>query len=261
MTQVESPPGYDYGVYYRAFHNESPQHVRAMVDAQKEMLTRLLPTPHEGRALDVGCGMGFTVLAMRELGYSAVDGIDVDPSQIEASCRLGANGMLVSDSLDFLRGRVNTYRLITLLDVLEHVPVSQQLDVIRATHAALQPRGHLIVQVPNATFILASRWRYGDFTHHSSFTDHSLSFVLMNAGFHSVTLPPSQVINRPSIKGLLLSSKERTTFRTRLRRWFVRWFWEQVIRAELPFEDVRRLCFDPNLVAVAVKAGMPGGGA
>jgi hypothetical protein len=48
---------------------------------------------------------------------------------------------------------------------------------------ALEPGGCLICQVPNASSGIASRWRYGDWTHHCSFSETSLDFVLYNAGF------------------------------------------------------------------------------
>ncbi len=257
MTQAAPARGHDYSLHYRAFHTEEPGHVQEMTAAQKGVLTTLLGATHGGPSLDIGCGMGFTVLAMRELGYSAVEGVDVDPGQIEASRRLGANGTLIADTAAYLRDRPAAYQLVTMFDVLEHVPVADQIDTLRAVYAALRPGGRLIVQVPNATFIMAPRWRYIDYTHYASFTDHSLNYVLRNAGFGKVEMPPSQKVYRPSLRGFLFRRAERKAFRSRLRRWIVRWCWEQVIRAELPFENVRQLWLDPNLTAVATKDGGP----
>jgi len=161
----------DYSMYYRNWHSESPEHVREMVDCFRRYLSNWLPLEPKGPVLDVGCGMGFTVLALRQLGFNDCRGIDTDTSQIEACRRIGLDAEKVSDSIAYLTNRPNQFQVITLLDVLEHVPVARQVHMMRAIHNALAPGGRVLVQVPNANSPLAARWRYGDFTHFQYFPD------------------------------------------------------------------------------------------
>ena len=55
----------------------------------------------------------------------------------------------------------------------------------------------MFLKVPNANSLLASRWRYIDWTHTSSFTEASLDFVCLNAGFTNITYLPDDSSGRP----------------------------------------------------------------
>jgi hypothetical protein len=140
---------------------------------------------------------------------------------------------------------------VLLLDVLEHVPVPQQIAFLRAIHGSLVKGGQLIVQVPNANSMLAARWRYNDFTHHSSFTEHSLYFVLKVSGFAEARAEAVKSIIRPSLR--FWKREVRSTAKAAWRRFLVRWFWVQVFKAELPNIDTDRLSMELNLRAVGVR--------
>ena len=49
--------------------------------------------------------MGFTILALKELGFNDCRGIDTDSSQIEACRRLGVDAEKVPDSIPYLTNR------------------------------------------------------------------------------------------------------------------------------------------------------------
>ena len=147
--------------------------------------------------------------------------------------------------------RPAAYDVITMLDVLEHVPVERQIPCLRAVLAALRPEGRIILQVPNANAIGASRWRYIDFTHFSSFTEHSVSFVLANAGFSRITVP---VPPDPRPSWRLWRREARNHFFPLLRRWVVRQAWRQVCKAEYGIgADIKKMPLDLNLMAIAFK--------
>jgi SAM-dependent methyltransferase len=245
---------YNYGYYYSKYHNEDSSHVAKAVENQQAFLSEHLSRLCQGKALDIGSGMGFTALALAKMGFNQVTGIDIDQGQIEASRRQGVDAYLVDDSIAFLNDNRNNYSCITMLDVLEHIEVKEQLETLQAVYQALEPGGRVLIQVPNATFILASRWRYNDFTHYSSFTEYSLHFLLANAGFGQIHIPPSKPVYRPSMWGMIGNRTKRAAFRQQMRRWLVRSFWVHVLQAELPFEDVSTICFDPNIVATAIRS-------
>jgi predicted TPR repeat methyltransferase len=147
--------------------------------------------------LDVGCGMGFALLTMKHLGFTSLTGVEVDAGQV-ASCQAkGLNVEQAPDTISWLRDRPASADLILCLDVLEHVPVLQQIDFARAIRSALSDSGLLICTVPNANSALAARWRYNDWTHSSSFTEHSLDLVLWNGGFKQIDIQPVEFNTRP----------------------------------------------------------------
>jgi len=244
---------YDYSLHYRTWHDDSAACAAQRVDTFRQVYGRWLPAA-AGAALDIGCGMGFALAGLQSLGYSDVYGIDLDAQQVATCQRRALPVERVEDAAAFLRQHPERYDLILMLDVLEHVPVASQLALLRCVHAALRPGGRLIVTVPNATSPLAARWRYIDWTHHCSFTEHSLRFVLRNAGFAAVTIPGEGPLRRPSLR------LWRSAARQALRRWLIRFLWRQVIQAELgEMENVAAIPFDLNLLAVADKAAAAGG--
>ena len=238
---------YDYSIYYRNWHDESPEHHAQMSQWKATQLQPLLTLPKDARILDVGCGFGFALGGLRKLGYSNVVGVE-QSSQQAAVCRdAGFNVSVTSDTVAWLKEQANQYDGILLFDVLEHLPVDVQIDFVRAIHTALKAGGEFILTVPNANAILAARWRYNDYTHFSSFTEFSLAFVLKNAGFVQLWIDNS--------KGL--GSFPRRVWRRKnwpaLRKWLVRWCWLQVFKAEQPQEPIENICFELNLTARATK--------
>ena len=234
VTQPVSPnAALDYGVYYRVWHDDTDEHAAKMAAWHAESLAGFVPQDRTARCLDIGCGMGFTLLALQSLGFHDISGIDVDRSQIEAATRRGLSVEQVTDTIEYLQQRPSTYDLVVMLDVLEHIPVAEQVATLRSIRRALRPEGRVVIQVPNATSPLAARWRYNDFTHTSSFTEHSLAFVLANAGFCNVSIPvpPDPKFPWPPVR--FWRRSQWIHFRNRLRIWFSRFLWRQICLAEL----------------------------
>ena len=139
------------------------------------------------------------------------------------------------------------FGIVILFDVLEHVAVASQIALLRQIKECLCSRGRVLIQVPNANSILAARWRYNDFTHHSSFTEHSLHFALRNAGFDDIKIDANKGIGR--LPKTLWRSQSRQAF----RKYLVRWLWWQIYKTELSWEPLDNISFEPNLRATAVR--------
>ena len=244
----------DYSLYYRVWHDESDHHVRRMVAYHRRILGPWINGLSPGEALDIGCGMGFAILALRELGFTEARGIDTDRQQIAACKRLGITAELVEDSIDYLASFESRFQLVTLLDVLEHVPVCHQIELLRAIHRSLAPGGCIVIQVPNASSPLASRWRYNDFTHYSSFTEHSLRFVLLNAGFGDVKIESAGSVSRPRPSLRLWRRSARRSWQLLFWRWVIFKFWRKVLEVELEgIEDVKSMPVGLNITGMATK--------
>jgi SAM-dependent methyltransferase len=236
---------FDYSIYYRRFHDDSESHAESMARMTGSILNGHLPTDRSAPIIDVGCGYGFALRAMRSFGYTNVVGLEMSPEQAQRSRNAGFDVVVTDDTIAWLKAHRGRFAFVSLLDVLEHVPVYLQIELARAIREALQPGGKLFLTVPNANAILSSRWRYNDYTHHSSFTEHSLYFVLKNAGFDEIKIDAN--------KGLGRFPKRlwRRDARHSLRRWIVRWCWLQVFKAEIPWEKLDDISFELNLRAVA----------
>lgn len=176
----------DYTRYYAKFHTDTPEHLAVMRRYYQQLLGAYLPADKTVSVLDLGCGMGFALQTLRELGYTALLGVDIDEGQVAAARRRDLPVELVTDSRGWLEARTDSFDLILATDVIEHLPAVEQLALVRALCRALRSGGQLLCTVPNASAALASHWRYNDWTHHGSFTTHSLDFLLFNGGFAAI---------------------------------------------------------------------------
>jgi 2-polyprenyl-3-methyl-5-hydroxy-6-metoxy-1,4-benzoquinol methylase len=239
---------FDYSRHYKKWHDNSPEHIKSMNDYYLGLLSPYLPKNHDVSVLDIGCGMGFTIMAFQDWGYSSIQGIDIDPAQIQSCLNKKLDVKLIDNTIDFLSQNKNRYDLITALDVLEHIPHDSQLEFIASCYNALKINGRLICTVPNANSSFAARWRYIDWTHHLSFTEHSLDFVLYNGGFNKILISETEFFLKPSLISLLKGQLIHWSI-FRLCRTFRR------IEAigELGFEQGKYIPLSLNLIAVADK--------
>jgi len=237
----------DYSIYYSRFHDDSEKHAEEMADWTKSILEAVVPEDPEAEILDIGCGFGFALRALKKLGFNNITGVESSQNQAKRCLKAGFNVHVTENTIDWLKHNSDKYSFVLLLDVLEHISVSSQIDFLRAVHGTLKPGGKLFLTVPNANAILSNRWLHNDFTHYSSFTEHSLFFVLKNSGFTSIQIDAE--------KGLGKFPKDiwrRSTWPL-VRKWIVRWCWLQVFKAELPWEKINNISFELNLKATAKK--------
>lgn len=191
----------DYTRYYKQWHAPTIEHAHEMLPYYDALFRDVLPfKSKEIKILDVGCGMGFSLYALREMGFSNISGIDTSSEQIEGSPLKNIIDLkVVSDTIDFLKANSNKYDFIVSLDVIEHIPVEFQMSFCEAICNSLKQDATFVCTVPNANSTLASRWRYGDWTHHASFTENSLDFLLYNSGFAQIEIKPVEFVTRPSV--------------------------------------------------------------
>lgn len=149
-------------------------------------LTNYLPSNKDSLILDIGCGSGELLFALKRRGYKNVCGIDLDESAVKWVKRNGVS----CEKVDVMQYQPQLkYDFIIMSHVLEHIPKSQTIQVLaHIREELLNEGGKLFVRVPNAQSYTGCYWAYEDFSHCTLFTAGSLSFVLQNAGFRKCTL-------------------------------------------------------------------------
>jgi SAM-dependent methyltransferase len=108
-----------------------------------------LPAPpgSDCTMLDVGCGPGFRLEAMRRIGWH-VWGVELDPtSGALAAERAGSPDRVIIESVTNARFDSGQFDLVTASHVLEHLQAP--LEALGLIHDWLRPNGTLIVWVPN----------------------------------------------------------------------------------------------------------------
>jgi len=83
-------------------------------------IKRFLPSPHaDANALDIGCAAGYFLELLKKDGWCHVEGIELDTRMLQG---LKSRGFEVSGLPLEQFAPLRRYRLITLFDVLEHLP-------------------------------------------------------------------------------------------------------------------------------------------
>ena len=143
--------------------------------------------PKTGRALDLGCADGAFLAVLREAGLQ-VQGVEPTAMAAAARERLGDDAVL-QVPIEVLRLPHAHYDLITLWDVLEHLP--DPLACLRAARDWLHPDGLLVLETQDvrsfAARVLGRRWhhyKHAEHLHH--FHAETLQRALSESGFEIV---------------------------------------------------------------------------
>jgi 2-polyprenyl-3-methyl-5-hydroxy-6-metoxy-1,4-benzoquinol methylase len=145
---------------------------------------KYFPQDLESKLLDIGVGRGEMLTCFKKWGYKNYLGIDISPDVINFCKELGLNVLLVEDTTKFLESNPETYDIITMLDVLEHIPREEVIPLLKAIKISLKRNGKVIIQVPNMWAPDSNLHYFNDFTHVTGFSENSLRQVLEAAGFN-----------------------------------------------------------------------------
>lgn len=131
--------------------------------------------PERGRVLDVGCAAGYFLRVAQEHGHD-VHGVELsEPIAKEAIAALGEDRVFHGFLDDCVAARGwedHSFDLVTIWDVIEHVPEPQGLlDSIRRM---IKPGGKLLLETQNVASKFAARM--GKTWHHYKHDEHLYHF-------------------------------------------------------------------------------------
>lgn len=138
------------------------------------------------RILDMGCGLGEYLLAVKRCGYNNVVGVDTSDSIVEFNRRQGIK-CIHSDAKLFLGDKKNIYDVILFNDVIEHFKKEELFEVLELLREALRTGGRVIIKTANLSNpVTGASSRYFDLTHEVGFTEVSMRQMLLAANFAKV---------------------------------------------------------------------------
>jgi 2-polyprenyl-3-methyl-5-hydroxy-6-metoxy-1,4-benzoquinol methylase len=145
--------------YYGAADSEADPRDLAnfKIDSYRSGLRRLCDLDGLSRGtplLDVGCGTGVFLELAREFGFDPV-GVEVS-ERAAAFARERRRLRVVTGGLPDSQFAPQSFGVVTLWDVFEHIPDANQL--LAELRKLLQPDGLLVIRVPNATFLRCKDW-------------------------------------------------------------------------------------------------------
>lgn len=139
--------------------------------------------PKEGRVLDVGCAAGSFLRIMQSRGWEVM-GLEPSLSMCTRAQATLSNDRILLGGLERLSSNAR-FDLITLWDVIEHLPAPHQAIAQAVQH--LSPRGQLLVLTQNVNSpmarLLGRRWQhYKHAEHLTHFHRGTLRSALEGAG-------------------------------------------------------------------------------
>ena len=147
-------------------------------------IQQVLPKNRNSRILDIGCGTGDFLYALKMNGYKNLLGIDMDEKSVKVVNGRGIK-CVCQDVMQY--HPKEKYDVITLHHVLEHIEKKEVLILLEHINKELlADKGMLIIRVPNAQSCTGCYWAYEDFTHVTLYTAGSLKFILKNIGFRKI---------------------------------------------------------------------------
>jgi 2-polyprenyl-3-methyl-5-hydroxy-6-metoxy-1,4-benzoquinol methylase len=163
--------------------------VRAMKQATYRAFFRDIRAQRDGgRLLDLGCALGFLLGVARDFGFD-VRGLDLNPAAIaEAQREFGDR--VHAGPLDERAFPGERFDVVTLIDVLEHVP--DPAGLLAAIAARLAPGGIAAAVLPNtgslACRVLGRRWPHYNAEHLYYWSAASLRRFLERDGWRVLAL-------------------------------------------------------------------------
>ncbi len=172
---------------YADYAKDEPLYLKTF-RRRRGLVARHCPEP--GRVLDIGCAAGYFLRVMQAEGWDVL-GVEPSPIAERAASHLGQDrvwhGTLDSAPAD--RCPPGSFDLVTMWDVIEHVPDPQQL--LREAKSMLAPGGTLILETQNVdsrfASMLGKRWHhYKHREHLYHFNPDTVQRLLGQSGFEVV---------------------------------------------------------------------------
>ena len=146
------------------------------------------PDKKPWKVLDVGCGSGDTLMALKELGWD-VYGLEIDRNAIRLAKERGLVNIKLGGYEKIENFPNNYFDCIRLYHVIEHLP--NPYRCLQLIYKKLKPGGEVVLGTPNAgsmvSKIFGKYWYNLDIPRHLFvFSPETLSSLVKKAGFSQV---------------------------------------------------------------------------
>ena len=172
----------------------------------------------DANILELGCGPGYMLEFLRRQGYRYVKGIDISKEQVDLAKERGCDAEVINVS-EFLGRTEEVFDAIIALDFIEHFQKEELIPLVQLIFKSLNNGGRLILHTPNGAGLFPGQIIYGDLTHLTIFTPHSMKQLLKAAGFNNFAFYETTLVPRNILGGFrLLLWKMIKFFASSIRR-------------------------------------------
>lgn len=142
----------------------------------------------EGEVIDLGCGRGEFLRALREHGLAG-RGVDINPAMVER-CRADGLDVVQEEALAFLSALPDaSLGGVMAAQVVEHLQPNELLMLLDAARRKLRPGGRIVLETVNPACWAAFFSSYiRDITHVRPIHPDTLRYLLIARGFQNVDI-------------------------------------------------------------------------
>jgi SAM-dependent methyltransferase len=179
--------------------------------------------PHRGDWIDIGCSFGYMLSEAKRAGYK-VFGFEPDESASAKACALVGDDVVQRGFMNDETRADSSADVISMLDVLEHIPAHDLSNFAYLIHRKLRPAGLWVIKVPSTEglyFTLAHRllplsrslmsgvikrlWQSEyEYPHTVYFNARTIKLYLENHGFELLTLRYLEDVPNATVRNRLL---------------------------------------------------------
>ena len=181
-------------------------------DSVRDDLFPFIP-PETQSILDLGCGAGATIKALKDRGYAYVAGVEVQPEQVTAASQHADKVLNIDLNLVAFMGPEyfaeafgRKFDVVLMADILEHLGFPGTL--LKHIHGLLEENGVIIISIPNMGWIdavnriLNQSFQYDtnghfDHTHMRFFCRENVRHLVQTAGYEVLKLQPLKSEENP----------------------------------------------------------------
>ena len=140
-----------------------------------------------------GAGFDFSVTDLQGFEYQgSTDQPEISKEDLDAAKNIIPSAKLYQeDVFDFLANNKNTFDIIILKALIEHIQKDKILFFLELINESLQKNGKVLIDVQNSAWLFGLHDRYVDFTHEVGFTKESLRQVML-LFFNNVNVIPTK---------------------------------------------------------------------
>lgn len=176
--------------FYHCFEEKfrgSIDEIRERLRVYVPEVQQFLPDWSKGRFIDVGSGRGEWLDILRENGALDYVGVDLNRRQ-NGICKTRGHVTVCEDCIQYLKKQPeNSVDLITGFQIIEHLAMSDLMELLKQSYHALKPGGMILFETPNPrNLIVGADTFYIDPSHKRPLPSELVGFFVEWNGFRQI---------------------------------------------------------------------------
>lgn len=189
LKKIENLPTDDED-FYHAFEEKfrgSEELIRDRLRVYISVIRQHIPDWAQGRFIDVGSGRGEWLDILRENGAVDYVGVDLNARQ-NTLCEARGHHVVQMDCIEYLAAQPeNSVDLVSGFQIIEHLCMSDFIELLRQSYRVLKPGGMIIFETQNPrNIIVGANTFYIDPSHKRPLDPRMVSFIVEWCGYSDV---------------------------------------------------------------------------